>query len=458
MNLRKPLLRFWETSLKGNRIYANLDLLRAFYALPLPMQLQIQEERLSALLQHAAKNVPYYADKLNQAGAVSRRGEVDVNLFTKIPHLTKAILRRNFEDLKSGDWTTRRVTQKATGGTTGELSSFLHDGEHRDLGLATMLYEAERIGTQPGQPYVQLWAVPGSFLAGGVDLKGRVANFLRNRTLLMSSVLTEHDMLKYVSIIQRRRPLHILAYAESIYQLAQFIKKRGLILPPINAIITSVSTLQPFMREEIESTFNCKVYNRYGCQEADVIATEDGTRSGLQVFRYTQFVEIVNEAGELCKAGEEGEVLVTSLSNYAMPLIRYRIGDRAVPEKIDGILLKSVHSIRELSGRVSETLIKRDGSLVAMNFFLYLIRTSYEKGWITKGQVVQEDFETIVFKAVAEPRPPEAALQELRAAIQKAMGPDCNVRFEFVSDIPPAPSGKYLYSISKLQLPRRDIS
>lgn len=453
MNLRKPLIRFWETTLKGNRIYENLDLLKDFYALPYPVQLQIQEERLRSLVKHAATHVPYYANKLGQAGVVSQTGKINLHRFNTVPYLTKSILRRDFEGLKSNDLPMRRITQKSSGGTSGELATFLQDREHIDIGLATTLYEAERIGTQPGEPYLQLWAAPRDFLAGGKALKATAANFLRNRTFLLSSVMSPNDMRRYVSIIQRRKPQHILAYAESIYQLSRFINQQKLTLPRINAIITSVGVLQPFMRKEIEHTFGCEVFDRYGSQEMGAIASEDGAHSGLQVFRYTQFVEVVNETGEPCRAGEEGEILVTSLSNYAMPLIRYRIGDRAIPEKLDGATVNSVQVIRELSGRVSETLVKRDGSLVAMQFFLYLIRNSYDKGWIIKGQVVQEDFEKIIFRAVAETRPPEAVLQGLRTNIQKAMGPECEVRFEFVDDIPPSPSGKYLYSISKLQLP-----
>jgi len=83
-----------------------------------------------------------------------------------------------------------------------------------------------------------------------------------------------------------------------------------------------------FMREKVEEVFGCPVYNRYGSREVGDIAGECKYHQGLHVLPWGSYVEIVDEAGNLVEPGVEGRILVTCLTNYAMPLIRYDIGDR----------------------------------------------------------------------------------------------------------------------------------
>ena len=90
-------------------------------------------------------------------------------------------------------------------------------------------------------------------------------------------------------------------------------------------MVTAGTLFEP-IRQTIESVFQAPVFNRYGSREVGDIACECEAHSGLHVALPTQFVEILRPDGTAAGPGEIGEIVVTSLTNFAMPLIRYRIG------------------------------------------------------------------------------------------------------------------------------------
>ena len=92
----------------------------------------------------------------------------------------------------------------------------------------------------------------------------------------------------------------------------------------------TADTLRDHMRARIERVYGCPVTNRYGSRELGDIAGQCSAVQGLHVFPWANYVEVVDDAGRPVGPGEEGELAVTSLINRAMPLIRYRIGDRGI--------------------------------------------------------------------------------------------------------------------------------
>lgn len=448
MNWRAPVLRFVEQYIKRNRIYQNLALLKEYYALPQQEQLRIQEQRLEALLQHAAARVPFYRHLLSEAGVVSSSSEVDLSRFHCIPFLTKESLRNDSGRLQSDDLSRRKWRNNSSGGSTGEPVTFIQDDVYADLNRATSLFHFEQAGLQTGQPYVKLWGSERDILEGGIGWRAQVANFVRNRIFLNSFRMTQEDMAQYARLIQRRKPVLIEAYADSVYQLAEYINERGNAISGVSAVITSAGNLYSFMREEIQEAFQCEVFNRYGTREVGDLAMEDASHSGLRICRYTHFVEVVDGEGRACEVGDEGEVVVTCLSNYAMPFLRYRIGDRAVAGELGGHSIESVQILKRVVGRVTDSFIRRDGAIVSPFFFIHFLGVVHNSGWIEKTQIIQKSYDEIIVKLVVADTPPVHLLQDLESSVRKVMGTSCQIEFEYVEDILPSPSGKYRYTIS----------
>jgi phenylacetate-CoA ligase len=99
--------------------------------------------------------------------------------------------------------------------------------------------------------------------------------------------------------------------------------KRTLLYPPKGIIVTA-AVLSENVREYIENILRTRIYNQYGSREVGVIACECPKQDGLHIFDFFQYVEVIDP-----DYSGNGEIIVTNLRNYSMPLIRYRIGDTA---------------------------------------------------------------------------------------------------------------------------------
>jgi phenylacetate-CoA ligase len=101
----------------------------------------------------------------------------------------------------------------------------------------------------------------------------------------------------------------------------------------LKGIISTSMMLLPHERKVIEKVFQCKVTDRYGCEEVSLIGCECEMHEGMHMNIEHLVIEFVKDDGSYAVPGEPGNIVVTDLMNYAMPFIRYK-------EKIWGALIK----------------------------------------------------------------------------------------------------------------------
>jgi phenylacetate-CoA ligase len=298
-------------------------------------------------------------------------------------------------------------------------------------------------GYQPGQRLIKLWG-SSSENAQYKRLKAKVGLWIRNEIFLDTFELSEEKICDYAGIINRFKPRLIVGYASSLYSISQYVLNHSIEIKDIGAIVSSAGTLYPEMRQAMENAFHCKVFNRYGSREVTIVAAEDGSDKGLRVTPIAH-VEVIRADGSPCEEGEIGEIVVTSLSNFAMPLIRYRIGDMGVLKK-HGVQTY----LEKIVGRTVELFKTKDGRLVDGEYFTHL---TYFKDWIKNFRFRQIDYDYIVIEIVlcSTHKPPENELSEVEAGVKKMMGDDVRINWKFVDNIEPLPSGKYVYTISDIK-------
>lgn len=403
---------------------------------------------LTRLLLHCRQAVPYYAEVMRGMGD-SFHDDPEEYL-RHLPILTKSTIRSHWDELKSADLAQRRWYRNSTGGSTGEPVHFIQDWEHAARSGAISLLYSKLAGREIGESAVYLWGSLRDIAGSAEGWRPRIANRLANTTILSVYRLGPSQMRKHLDVLNVRRPKLIVAYPLALYELARFAEREGLEVAPQASIIVSASTLYPFMRDTIERVFQCRVFNRYGSREFGDIACERPGVVGLWVAPWGNYVEIVDGEGERVPDGTTGEILVTSLSNYAMPLVRYRIEDRGMllPAGTgDGHLCGQV--LGDVLGRSYDMFINRQGTLVDGGFFMPLL---WSRDWISKYQVVQESCSRIVFRIVkAGSEPPSAELDEISAGARSIMHDEVDVAFEFVDDIHASDSGKYRFIISEIR-------
>lgn len=457
LNWRAPVLKVYDTWISRNPIPGYCSFLHEFHSRPLSRQREEQHERLSQLLRHAARKVPHYRDVLAATGVV-HGDHVNLERFRQVPELTREMLHTKFDLLKSDDLPSRAWYKNSSGGSSGEPVTLLQDRYHNDMGQALAEMHYSWAGRALGEPFVKLWGSDRDILFGTVGWRNKLSNFIRNQTFLNAFDLSRQHMQNYARVIQRVRPVIIEAYAESIYELARYINAEKIKLPRIRSVVTSAGTLYPFIREEVTRAFDCPVLNRYGSREVGSVAGEREAGAGLKIYTYTHFVEVVDEAGEPCGPGEEGEVLVTCLTNYAMPIIRYRIGDRAMVGAAVSTPTPSVEKLETVTGRMMDAFVREDGSTIPGAFFVHFLGVVHKSDWLKKTQIIQQNYDSILIKMVTAAPPPGGALEEIRSSLQRVTGSACQVTFEFVDAIPKLPSGKYRYTVSLVPRPPHSTS
>lgn len=408
----------------------------------------LTDRRLTALLRHAHEHVPYYRGVLEACGAVSAGGRVDLAAFPDIPFLDKRIIRTRAEDLCSDDLDARDWSYNSSGGSTGEPVRFVQESEMGPDRALTFLFD-EWSGRPVGARYALLWGSPRD-LSERPSWRARMRRRTRRVLVLNAFTMTDEKMRGFVRDLNKFKPRQILAYASSLYELSRFIRREQLTVHSPAGIMTSAESIYPEQRALIADVFRAPLFDRYGSREAGNMACECDHHEGLHVSAPTHLIELLREDGALAGPGEAGELVVTCHYSFAMPLIRYRIGDRAVWADRPCSCGRAWPLLREVSGRVMDSFVIPGGTIMGGYFTMGL----WGREWLERFQVVQEREDLLrVYLVLRQPAPPRDELKpDLDAYEDQAhlVLPDARIDFEFVDAIEPSPQGKHRYAISRV--------
>ncbi len=402
---------------------------------------------LAEILNYCLEHVPFYRQsvRLERPAAEMEPEE----LLAHFPVLTKDLIRENSELLRSDDLSRRRWVYNTSGGTTGEPLRLIQDRHFNDCQMAVQWLSYNWAGRELGQLAIHVWGSDRDIFYHTEKLDRRLLLKLTNDRFLNAYMMTPEKMKAYIEIINSTSPQLIMAYAQSIFELARFADKEGLPVKPQQAIMSSASKLYPFMREKIETVFQSPLFDRYGSREVGDIACQRSDCPEMHVFPWGNYIEIVDEQGQPVPPGTEGKILATNLNNYAMPLIRYEIGDSGVLAPGEQCICGwKGQVLQEITGRITDSFKKADGTIISGAFFSHLF---FFKDWVQKFQAIQTDYDRIVFRIQRSETPytPED-LEEIRQKTRVVMGEDCQIDFEFPDEIMPSPSGKLRYTISEV--------
>ncbi len=407
---------------------------------------EFQQNRLTELLKHSYETVPYYQEILESSGVISD-GTVQLENFTEIPLLTKEELRSESDRLRSTDSGPDTYTD-TSGGTTGEPVKFVQDGEYDAWNHANHRLCHQFAGRELGEPWVRLWGSERDLFDDGLQLRGRLVDFVLNRHTLNSYHMGEEEMTKYVERINEVKPYSIEAYVESINVLSKHIEREELDVHSPRGILSTAGTLHPSVRKRVEDVFDTAVLNKYGSREIGDVACECPQQEGLHVFSHTHYVEIVGDNAQPVAPGEEGRLAITLLTNYTMPLIRYEIGDMAVKSESECSCDRPLPTIGTVTGRVTDHFVTTDGKLVYPG---YLRKQLYHESWMKKYQIRQTETDRVVYRVVLnDGKPSQDTIDNITTKTQSLLGEEMTVKFEYVDHIEASESGKFRYTISEV--------
>lgn len=404
-------------------------------------------QRLRDILIHAGSRCPFYADRFSQCGFDPRslRSVADLS---RIPVLTKQEIQQNQSRLLARGFPAAELVANQTGGSTGAPLQFYVSKDSHYRRHANTIRHNRWAGLQPYHLSAAIWGNARDFVPPP-GLRDRLREALVNRHLILdTSAIDELRLAKFVEVLRRWQPRTYVAYAHSAYLLARFIKSREhLRYHRPKSIITSAEVLTEEQRKLIEDVFQCPVFDRYGCREFSVIASECDHHSGLHIAADTLIVEVTRE-GQPCAVGSVGRLVITDLFNYAMPFIRYRIEDIGRLLPCDCPCGRTLPLMEIVGGRVTDFLVTPEGRLVsgAALTICFIARVP----GIAQAQILQRQQNRVTLRIVKTTGFGPRSASDINELIRRFLGPQMLYDIELAEAIPREPSGKYRFTVSEL--------
>jgi phenylacetate-CoA ligase len=273
-------------------------------------------------------------------------------------------------------------------------------------------------------------------VAGGVFGGERIGDWIAAERTIPAHEISERRLYEWTRFVQDYRPTLLQGYASILAALARFVVEQGLRMPgSLIGVFSTAEVLDDAQRALIEQAFGCKVFNQYGSREIPNIACE--CRHG----RMHVFADMVR------LESQEGRLLVTSLTNRLMPMIRYENGDAG--ELLDGECdCGSPFPLMRMGLCRQNDLIRTPGGKIVHPS--YFNRLLYGQTQIEHYQFVQNEIGRLTLNVVAaSPLAPETV-----AALQRQISSEVDERMRldvaYPATIERTASGKHRFVICNL--------
>jgi phenylacetate-CoA ligase len=400
---------------------------------------RLQFKRLKKLLKHAYENVPYYHKTFRDSGFLP----ADLRTFTdlnKLPILTKSILREKNRQLMARNISEKDKVSISTTGTTASPVGFYRSKLDISWGAGAEFRSYGWAGYELGNKIILIWPFPPE---RSRKLKLKLERLLKRERLLNVFSLSEKSLTSFAEKMGYFKPDFIRGVSTPTNIFALFLREHGQSNIQPTAAFTTGEALLPHYRRAIEA-IGCKVYDQYASCEMSFMASQCGQHQGLHIHDENLTLEVEKD-GETIAPGEEGRILLTNLHSYAMPFIRYDIGDRGTVLADDCACGRQLTLFKPI-GRIYEHFYHSDGSFTVFRD----LQTVFEDLPIKDYQVVQESLDEIIIKVVPESKYTQNHTEFILKHIKGVHSKSVSIEVKLVESIPLTKSGKVKRLVSKI--------
>jgi phenylacetate-CoA ligase len=400
-----------------------------------------QWTELQKLLNHAFNHTTFYPKHWAKAGINSINDIKCMDDFAKLPVVTKDDIALHYCDLLADNFSNN--IKKSTGGSTGQPFSFELNVDSNTRREAIMWRGYGWLGAGLGQKTLYLWGAdlgePTFYKKVKTDLYHR----FYNRKMLNSFAMNKDNMIDYVKEINAFKPKALVSYVNPLYELARFINNNNIAIYSPKSMLTGAEPLYDFQRTEIEKAFNCNVYDTFGCREFMLMSAECAEHKNLHINSDHLVVETLSEQGESVTE-QSGDLVITDLYNFGMPLIRYVNGDKATLINEPCPCNNPLPLMSSVDGRKLDIIKSPSGKTIPGELFPHLFK---EFKGISRFQVKQSKIDEVEIFIIPNALFSENDQASISQEINKYASNELNLKFNLVDDIPLTVSGKHRVTI-----------
>lgn len=383
----------------------------------------IQKEKLQNILQYAKNNVPFYKN-------------IEASKIEDFPVLTKSVLREQAASLVSSEYNISTLDKHHSSGSTGVQSFTYMTHEHKFFLRALQTHWWTWCGYKLGDNLLQF----------GISQKRgfvkRLKDFFYKCTYVKAFGLSENELNDIIKKVSKKKNLYIAGYPSVINQLAKASIKNKHKLD-VKGVICFGDKLFKHYKNNIYLAFgnDINLVDTYGCAEGLLMACKQDLEA-YYIMSPHVYIEIVDDNNKAVKDGEIGHVLVTCLTNFAMPLIRYKLGDLAIKHPRNNYpehRLKNYPLLQKVVGR--ETDIVKTTKGITLNVHSFTGVLEYYQN-IKQYKVVQNNLESIIIEYIPETNFNYNTLKDIKEKLNALTHHCLDISFKEVNLIKPTKSGK----------------
>ncbi|MCP4402610.1 MAG: phenylacetate--CoA ligase family protein [bacterium] len=397
---------------------------------------EIQQKKLQELLQHAYKNVPYYRQLFDATGVKPDEIKTPADL-PAIPITTKSHLRSLPEEqIIAKNVDIKNCVKERTSGSSGMPFSFFFTQKDNDL-----------------RPLLDLRIL----LANGYKLRDTIIGIADSRHAVEKKHWFQHIGLmrkehvpiltpveEQIEKIQRMRPDIIWSFTSDLVLIANRMIDENIKDIHPKAVYTMAEFLDQNRRNLLTSVFGVAPFDCYGSAECGAIAWECHKRAGYHMNTDMLVVECIKD-GRQVQPGESGELIVTNLHSYAMPFIRYSVGDIGVLSDTRCPCGRGLPMLSVIEGRRIDCIVLPDGKSISP----YLLTCAIEDiPGILRYQIIQQENKEITVNFIKGEDFSPGTIGQIKEQCRGVLGDDVAVLPVVTETLRYDKSGKFRVVIS----------
>ena len=398
-----------------------------------------RDRKLRKLVRYCYENIKYYREAFDQANVrpADIRSAEDIY---KLPFLTKKQLREQLWDFLPKEIGPCRISR--TSGSTGVPVCIFSDENSRMHNAAAVIKYRKAVGI----------GLFGSTII--TPLKNESEKTKKpawtyfhglHKTYYVNPYLESQEHFDYMSkLFKRKKNAALIGITPAIVKLAYQVSDGKIESFKPKAIITGGQSLSDKDRDTIETAFSTKVTDVYSCSEGGEVAWQCGKSDYYHINEDNCIVEILKN-DEPAKAGETGEVVITNLNRFAMPILRYKTGDLAIATDYKCRCGRKLAMLEKIVGRDGQDIICPNGKVLLWNQLKGFMNISQ----VRQFQIIQNSVGDLTVRY--EPQE-DADIHEIDRLIKSRFAPfignSIKFNIEKVTTINPAKSGKLQLVVS----------
>ena len=383
------------------------------------------EQRIRDLIRHAVATTDYYRDY-----------DPEIPL-TDLPVVNKDTFRNHYDAFRSVQYlhaSDNRIM--STSGSTGTPLAMVQDHHKALCNTADSIFLGTlgRYHIGEKMAFIRVWV--------NNVRKGKVQMMMENSIMIDSSSLSDESIAKMLNILKKQKVKCLIGYSSALGEISEYIRRSGTDMSgfSVHAILPISEAMPDPIRAQLAEQFQCPVQAWYSNEENGIMGIQSADSTAYYINSESYHYEILKmDSNEPAEDGDLGRIVITDLTNYAFPIIRYDNGDTAIAHrKVRGDRYKLY--LTELYGRRSDMLYDTAGNAVTP----YVIMNNlWDVPGVKQYQFVQYSAKKYELRLNGDPE--KMDVNDILGRIQPAFGADAEIRIKYVDEIPVLASGKRKY-------------